>query len=364
MRILMTTDNIGGVWTFSTDLAKGLKQMEVDVTLVITGNPLTASQREEIRGTPFYFAPFRQEWMDEPWKDIERAGKWLMEIAAQVRPHVVHLNSYSWGVLDWKCPVVMTVHSCVLSWWQGVRRSSAPECWNTYREKVARGMAAAAMLTAPSSSMLAAAEQFYGPFERRRIIYNGRDPLCFPAGKKEKIVFSMGRLWDEAKNISLLIRAARKISYPVYVAGQKGSIPDKIPSNVHFTGFLGHEGIARWLSKAAVYALPVRYEPFGYTFLEAAFSGCALIGGDVPTLREIWKDAMVYVDPDNPAALAESVTELMEQGDKRAYLAKAARHRAARYTRDAMVGAYRELYREVRLFGRAKINLGNRIDSE
>ncbi len=32
--------------------------------------------------------------------------------------------------------------------------------------------------------------------------------------------------------------------------------------------------------------LPARYEPFGLSVLEAALSGCALVLGDIPSLRE------------------------------------------------------------------------------
>ena len=34
--------------------------------------------------------------------------------------------------------------------------------------------------------------------------------------------------------------------------------------------------------------LPARYEPFGLSILEAALSGCALVLGDLPSLRELW----------------------------------------------------------------------------
>ncbi len=355
MRVLMTTDNIGGVWTFATDLAKGLNALGIDVTLAVTGNALTVAQREDLRGIPFYFAPFKQEWMDDPWEDVDRAGKWLLQIAGQVRPHVVHLNSYTWGSLGWKAPVVITLHSCVLSWWRAVKKHPAPESWNRYRNRVSRGIRAARVLTAPTQAMLKSAETIYGPFEECRVIPNGRNSEFFRSAEKQDIIFSMGRLWDEAKNIRLLLQASRMIPYPIYIAGERPERKSRdIPDHVHFTGHLDCCKIAEWLSKAAVYALPVRYEPFGYSFLEAAFSGCALVGGDIPSLREIWKEAMIYVDPDKPAELANTINMLFEQQEKRKELSAAALLAAGQYILERMLENYRDLYNEVRIKQRTR----------
>jgi glycogen synthase len=59
---------------------------------------------------------------------------------------------------------------------------------------------------------------------------------------------------------------------------------------------------ADWYARASIYALPARYEPFGLSALEAALSGCALILGDIPSLREVWLEAAPYVSPDDESA--------------------------------------------------------------
>ena len=348
MKILMTTDNLGGVWTFSTDLAKGLKKYGIEVVLAITGTPLTFAQKEKLEGVEYFFEPFHQEWMDNAWEDMEMAGQWLMKINKLVSPDLVHLNTYSWGKLDWNVPVVMTLHSCVLSWWEAVKKEPAPEKWSVYKQHVASGMQAADVLTAPSRTMLRAAETHYGPFSNAKVIYNGRNGSRFTQAEKESFVFSMGRLWDEAKNIRLLVEAAKNIRYPIYIAGdQPPELPVEQAENIYFTGLLNQEEIAGWLSKAAVYALPVRYEPFGYTFLEAAFAGCALVGGNIRSMHEIWGDAMLYTDPDDPEQLAEAINHLLENEEKRNRLSTASFPKAhERYTLGRMLEQYEALYRE------------------
>ncbi len=323
MKILMTTDNIGGVWSYAIDLAKGLKLNGIEVVLAVIGNRLSADQRNELSGIHYYLFMAKQEWMEDPWEDVSAAGEWLMSVKERVKPDIVHLNSYSFGSLNWEIPVVVTIHSCVLSWWQAVKKEQAPVSWNKYHNQVKNGIQSADVVCAPSKTMLLAAEEYYGTFENTAVIYNGRNRQNFRRGKKEKFVFSMGRLWDEAKNSSLIVKAALKTSYSFCMAGEHQPEDfQELPSNIVLLGQLNHEQVSEWLSKAAVYALPAKYEPFGYTFLEAALSGCAIIGGNIPSLHEIWGDAMIYVDPDNPDDLAEAVNHLMENDNKRIYMAR------------------------------------------
>jgi glycosyltransferase involved in cell wall biosynthesis len=350
MKILMTTDNIGGVWTFATDMASGMKKHGIEVYLAITGNPLTEDQQQRLRNIPYYFEEFRQEWMDDPWHDIELTGQWLLDIKEEIEPDLIHLNAYSLGSINWDVPVIMTLHSCVLTWWEAVRKEKIPSCWNTYREMIASGIRAADMITAPSYAMLQSSEKKYGSYADKKVIYNGRDPGHFHAGEVEKIVFSMGRLWDDAKNIRLILEAAPRIRYPIFIAGNNGKqgSPGNIPDNVHLLGQLSPASIADWLARSAIYLLPVLYEPFGYTFLEAAFSKCALVGGDIPTLREIWEKSMIYASNSSAESLANRVNELMEDKEQREKISEEAYHRAIeKYHLDLMLENYAQLYARV-----------------
>ena len=57
------------------------------------------------------------------------------------------------GALDWQTPVVVTAHSCVLSWWRAVKGCEAPQCWDRYRAAVTQSLSAADLVTAPSRAM-------------------------------------------------------------------------------------------------------------------------------------------------------------------------------------------------------------------
>ena len=344
----MTTDNIGGVWTYSLELARGLKQNGAEVTIAVTGNPLTDDQRQELNGFRYYDVEAKQEWMENPWENVLKTGEWLLNIKEEVNPDLVHLNSYTIAALDWKVPVVVVLHSCVLTWWEAVKEEKAPAEWNKYREMVSRGIHSADWIVAPSIAMLNAAEKHYGTFENKKVIYNGRSPELFLKSKKELFVFSMGRIWDEAKNINLVSKAAAGIETNIFVAGNYNNDVFNLKSNIFLLGQLNRSQVTDWLSDASVYLLPAKYEPFGYTFLEAAFSGCALVGGDIPSLREIWGDAMIYADTNDPDQLAKTVNNLINDKELLQYMQKKAyNHAIERYTAQNMTKNYLSFYNSV-----------------
>ena len=355
MHVLMTADAVGGVWTYAVELARALADDGSRVTLAVLGPAPTAAQRDEARAIPglrLHEHAGRLEWMHDPWRDVGQAGAWLRALEAAVRPDVVHLNGYCHAAIGFEAPVLVVGHSCVRSWWRAVHDQEAPPEWGRYTRAVRRGLAAADLVVAPTVSMLASLEGAYGPLRRCRAIANGRTPPeAPPANGREPIVFAAGRVWDEAKNLTALCDVAPALAWPVYIAGDP-SAPDGTsaftPRGAHLLGRLPAAEVARWMSRASIYALPACYEPFGLSVLEAAQSGCALVVGDVPSLREVWGDAAVYVPPRNRRALAEAITRLIEDRPIREAMARQARARAADYTPARMASAYRAAYREAR----------------
>ncbi|GAB3537329.1 glycosyltransferase family 4 protein [Pontibacter brevis] len=352
-KILMTTDTVGGVWNYSLELVSALAPFGTQVALATMGGPLSADQRrqvEELNNVTLHESNYKLEWMDDPWEDVERAGQWLLALKNDVQPDIVHLNGMVHGALDWGVPVLVVVHSCVLSWWRAVKDEEAPKDWGRYKEMVTRGLQAASMVIAPTQAMMNQAEALYGPFKARTVIYNGRAQDVYHFGKKEPFIFSMGRVWDEAKNISMLAHIAADLQWPVYIAGDErhpatGKSVDL--ENVHFLGQLSEKEVIDWLSRASIYALPARYEPFGLTILEAAMSGCALVVGKTDSLMEIWGNAAKYVDPRNADELRDTLQNLIEDEFGRNIMGCRAVKRSHGYTADPMGQDYDHVYRQL-----------------
>jgi glycogen synthase len=353
MRILMSSHNIGGVWTYSLELARALAPLGIEVHLASMGTAMTAHHRRDAGACGnviLHESKFRLEWMEDPWQDVERAGEWLLELEQRYAPEVVHLNGYSHGALPFQAPKLVVAHSCVVKWFQAVLGTEPPDCFREYRRRVAQGLRCADHVVAPSAAMLASVRENFGSPASSEVIYNGRSDAAFhppSAGGKLPYVFAAGRCWDEGKNIATLDAAAPHIVWPVYCAGENAhrrrSAAVKTP-HIRCLGALEDADMAHWLGQASIYALPARYEPFGLSILEAALGGCALVLGDIPSLRELWQQAAVFVDPNDSAALAATINILIQHPVSRSEWAARALARARTYSPLRMAQAYADAY--------------------
>lgn len=347
--VLMTADTVGGVWTYAVELSKALVAEGMEVHLATMGGPVREAQRAQLgdaRGITLHEGGFRLEWMNEPWADVDRAGEWLLELEARVRPQLVHLNQFAFGALPFAAPKLVVAHSCVLSWWEAVRGVPAPAEWDEYHRRVSRGLAGADLVGAPTQAMLDTLAPHYGFKGRGCVLPNGRDPALFQPAAKQPYVLAAGRFWDEAKNLTALECVAPRLPWPVRVAGSciapHGGMLQ--PRGVQALGELDAPSLAGEMAHASIYALPARYEPFGLSILEAAQSGCALVLGDIASLRETWGDAALYVHPDDHLALRELLVRLMQDDAARETLASKARSRALAFDPGCMKRAYLDAY--------------------
>ena len=372
MKILLSTDTVGGVLTYTTDLTAALEAGGDEVVVATMGPALRRAQREALPSR-LYESGFRLEWMPHPWDDVERAGQWLLQIEEEEQPDVVHLCSYAHGALPFRAPKVVVAHSDVLSWWRAVHDTEAPESWDRYREETSVGLQAADAVVAPTAAMLTGLEKDHAlnP-ERTQVIPNGaahppptsrsshppelHQISYLPEGKSDAVrggqpfVLGSGRFWDEAKNLEVLDAAAEGLSWPVVVAGDLGGdVGDAMaPRHALATGVLDGPSLTGLRQAAPIYAAPALYEPFGLGILEAARDRCALVLGDIPSLRELWEDAAIFVDPRDSAALREVLACLIEAPAVREDLARRAQERAALFTIERTAARYRALYDTLR----------------
>jgi glycogen(starch) synthase len=94
--------------------------------------------------------------------------------------------------------------------------------------------------------------------------------------------------------------------------------------------------------------------------LEAALSGCALVLGDIASLREVWGDAAAFVPPDDADALAHELRRLIAHPRVLREAGVRARAHALRYDRSAMSRSYHGLYAE--LAGSAEAGASARVE--
>src|SRR4051794_540715 len=352
LKVLMTTDTVGGVWTFAIELCAGLAKHGIEVTLLSMGRMPDEAQRAEAEAQSnlrLVSTAHRLEWMRDCEEDVVESGRLLLQLARECRPELVHVNGYYHASLPFDVPVMLTAHSCVASWWHTCKREVIPLEWWRYVNWVSAGVRSARMLTAPTPAFLAQFQAMHGKAKAARAIWNGRDASFFSPGPKHNFVLAAGRLWDEAKNIGMLCRVAGELNTPLVVLGDEVS-PDGAAvdlQNVAWLGRLSRSEMAAQMARATVFAAPARYEPFGLSILEAALSSCALVLGDIPTLRELWDGSAIFVHPDDEDGWRTALAQLTHNSVLAADYGRRAREHAGRYSDERMTAEYLDAYAAV-----------------
>ena len=353
-RVLMTTDTVGGVWSYTLDLLREYAGKNVHTLLVSQGRMPTDEQQAEIKRidkAELVPTQYKLEWMDDPWIDVNHCGELLIQLERDFSPDVIHLNGYAQASLPFRAPKIVVAHSCVLSWWRAVYGCAAPETeWARYQAEVQAGLSAANLVVAPTRAMLDLLAAEYSFDTPSKVIYNGspRTDNNLRRFPRKKAVFAAGRIWDQAKNIAALCKAAGGIEAQVYVAGECSDadrFQSLAPENLTLLGQLSRMEVADWMHRTEIYCLPALYEPFGLSILEAARAGCALVLGDIPTMRELWdEDCACFVDPRDPNMIAETINELLRDDAKRKHLQINALKRSQQYQSAAMAATYLSEY--------------------
>jgi glycosyltransferase involved in cell wall biosynthesis len=342
----MTTDAVGGVWVYCSTLAAALARRGAAILLVTLGPSPRLDQLAPLRGlrnVRVECTELALEWMDPGGADLERARQCLSAIAQRFSPDLVHLNGYREALADWRAPIVLAAHSCVWSWWQACRGGQPCEArWHIYHANVVEGLAAADLWLAPTAAFRDCIHALYAPPRRGHVIHNGTD-IAPSRRPKESFVLAAGRLWDEAKNGRAVAAAASRIRWPVRLVGPAPE-RDCTRANVQCLGELPRRDLLGLMARAAIFAAPARYEPFGLGVLEAAASGCALVLADITSFRELWDGAALFVDPGDTHALVAALQRVSGNAALRTRLQRAARRRAARYSAAAMVDGYCAAY--------------------
>jgi glycosyltransferase involved in cell wall biosynthesis len=353
LRLLMTADAVGGVWQYATDLAGALADHGVETTLAVLGPAPSAqalSQAVAIPQTGIVITGLPLDWTAGSPGEIAEASRAVAGLARSVGADVVHLNSPALAAdARFPAPVVGVCHSCLATWWRAVRSGPLPQDFVWRTALLASGFRAAEALAAPTAAFARMTADAYG-IPPPRVVRNGRRPGApHEPAEPACLVFTAGRLWDEGKNLAALDRAAARLDVPVLAAGPLAGPNGAMIALPHIQalGELDGEDIQAWLARRPIFASVPRYEPFGLAVLEAAQAGCALVLSDIPTLRELWDGAALFVPADGDAAIASAIHELVADPRRRARLGGAARARSELYTIESTAQGMMAIYEAV-----------------
>ncbi|HAR63289.1 MAG: hypothetical protein DKM50_00665 [Candidatus Margulisiibacteriota bacterium] len=351
-RILMTGEITSTIWTYMMELIKALDEYNIEVVLAAMGGLLPDEQKEEIKklaNIKVYESNFKLEWMEKPWKDLEKAGKWLLMLEKLTKPDIIHCNSYVYGALPWHNPVVLVGHPYVLH--QLALQADVTKEHEKYYQHVQSSLDKAASIVVPTKQLLFMLEKKFGQLSRARIIRYSRNPSLFPLGKKNPFIFSSEETWNDIPSIETLNNIAPSLNWPIYIA-KNSDVPGEKPNpyrNLLILDRLSSKLARSWLTSAAIYVLPSGNESFGFSVLEAALSGCVLVLGDTPSLRELWGDCAVYVARNDEEGLKTTLKFLITSRDFCQNIAARSHKQALEYIPKNMAKSYISLYQELNI---------------
>lgn len=359
MHVLITSDTVGGVWTYTQELVTGLAQAGHRITLVSFGklpHPHQTAWMRTLHGLDYRPTEYHLEWMEVAERDIEESRRYLELLVQEVRPDVLHLSQYCYGDIAVDVPKIVVAHSDVVSWWVAVhgREPEGTPWMRRYREHVTNGLRNADLVVAPSQWMLDAVAEHYIRPEHGTVIYNGRTPPLFdPNQPKEDFTLSVGRVWDAGKQMSLLLSS--EMPGRVCVVGwerepgreSRDNLLRK-HSDIELLGARSQDELRGLFARAAIYAAPSRYEPFGLAPLEAALSRCGLVMNDNPVFHELWGDSALYFRENDSADLARAIEDFRRNPELRNQFAEWSHHRACeKFMAERMVEQYESAYQEL-----------------
>ena len=350
----MTTDTVGGVWTYTTELAGELLKQGVAVALVAIGRRPSAVQQQWLQQTSAQWGRCFQwdaceaslEWAENNDGAYRDAAPLLLQVARAWQADLLHSNQFCFGAMAGSLPVLVVAHSDVLSWATACRGKNleASPWLDIYTRLTSTGLQNASAVAAPTHWMLAALRERFSFTCQARVISNGRTIGVPAAGPTRKLqAVTAGRLWDEAKNLTIL--RGLQAPFPILVAGEteyESQNAILFSREIQMLGPLPEEELLALFRQSSIYLCTSVYEPFGLAPLEAALCGCAVVANDIPSLREVWGEGAIYFH--DKASLQDRLTELARDPRQLAAAQHRSVRRAQNYEAARMAGQYLDLY--------------------
>ena len=181
--------------------------------------------------------------------------------------------------------------------------------------------------------------------ERARIhvIHHGADHAACASGiVRENIVLNVGAV-QKRKNIARLVEAFERTprGWKLVLAGSSGygaaEILTRIAESsrredIQVLGYVSAGELAQWYARARIFAFPSLDEGFGMPVLEAMAAGVPVLAARRAALPEVCGDAALLVDPEDVAALAAGLEQLMGDQIAREKLVDAGRLRTREFS--------------------------------
>jgi glycosyltransferase involved in cell wall biosynthesis len=183
---------------------------------------------------------------------------------------------------------------------------------------------------------------------RIRVVHSGVDHGRFAPAEVEREPFLLypARPWPHKNHARLfeafaLLRRSRPELRLVLTGG--GTFP-ALPEGVEARGLVPADELVSLLRRASALVFPSLYEGFGQPPLEAMACGCPVACSDAGSLPEVVGDAARLFDPEDPAAIAAAVEDVLAAPEE---WSRRGLERARAFSWDASARGHEDVYREL-----------------
>jgi glycosyltransferase involved in cell wall biosynthesis len=303
-----------------------------------------------------------------------RLERWTLPIEVLSRrpwPDLLHSVDHvapAWG--PWRH--VVTLHDLAFLLYPATQTAASRAYYAATGESVRRAerVIAVSQRTASDAVRLLGVDP-----SRIRVVHEAAAPGLSPRPKDalpalaQRLGFDPGRRYvlfvgtlEPRKNVTLLLEAFAllkpKLDAQLIIVGGRGWLDEPIFATharlglgdaARFVGTLGEEDLAVLYSHAGVFVLPTLYEGFGLPVVEAMACGAPVICSDAGPLPEVAGDAAVLLKPEDPAAWASAMLDVLTNASLAAEMRTRGFARAQSFSWERTARATREVYREALL---------------
>src|SRR3989344_5502456 len=158
---------------------------------------------------------------------------------------------------------------------------------------------------------------------------------------------NLARLLDAVyllKNINLLVACPRD----VFAGRLLNDVKQRqLGNRVVILPFMPPKILSQLFRKAKAYVFPSLSEGFGIPGLNAMAAGIPVIASSIPTLEEVYGEAALYFDPQNPYDIADKIKQVFAYPKLRSKLITAGADQVKKYSWRKMAQETMKVYQEV-----------------
>ncbi len=353
--------NFSGIGTYLKALLKGLGEIDRENRYICYFSSKDASKVGPLNDN------FTVKIWDAPVYSIQEQISLPFHINKEPF-HVFHFPHYSFPILT-RCKIVITIHDII----HYLFPRYLPNKLAYYYAKFMISSClkkGERIITDSTNTKNDLIKYFHASPKKISMIHPGLPEGPLQAEKKTEIdvlkkfgiqgpfILYVGN-GKEHKNIPLLIRAfeivKKKIPCHLVISCRKEEIKGagelvenlKLASHITFPGYVERDELTAFYRNASVFAFPSLYEGFGYPPLEAMAYGVPVVCSNTSSLPEVVSDAALLVSPESVEPMAESIYNILSDGNLRKSLIEKGLKRSGQFSRKVMAEKTLEIYSEV-----------------